>query len=59
LQEGIAAALCYKNADDPQAVELQALLTDLGPAQALAKVTGLNADSDVVAAIVARYHALV
>lgn len=59
LQEGIAAALHYQNADDPQAVELQALLADLGPAEALAKVTGLAADSAIVAAIVTRYQHLV
>ncbi|MNE80483.1 Mannitol-1-phosphate 5-dehydrogenase [compost metagenome] len=58
LQEGIAAALHYRNADDPQAVELQTLLADLGPAQALARVTGLDADSDIVHAIVALYHHL-
>lgn len=58
LQEGIAAALHYRNADDPQAVELQVLLAELGPVQALAKVTGLDAESDIVAAIIARYQAL-
>jgi mannitol-1-phosphate 5-dehydrogenase len=54
LQEGIAAAL-HRNADDPQAVELQQLLAELGPAQALARITGLAADSDIVSAIVTRY----
>ncbi|MNR37040.1 Mannitol-1-phosphate 5-dehydrogenase [compost metagenome] len=58
LQEGIAAALHYHNADDPQAVELQALLAELGPAATLARVTGLAADSDIVATIVARYQTL-
>ncbi|MNF75272.1 Mannitol-1-phosphate 5-dehydrogenase [compost metagenome] len=58
LQEGIAAALHYRNADDPQAVELQSLLAELGPAQALARVTGLAADSEIVRAIVARYDTL-
>ena len=52
---GIAAALHYRNADDPQAVELQQLLAELGPAQALARITGLAADSDIVSAIVTRY----
>jgi len=58
LQEGIAAALHYRNADDPQAVELQALLAELGPAKALARVTGLDEDSEVVRAIVTRYETL-
>jgi mannitol-1-phosphate 5-dehydrogenase len=39
-------------------MELQALLAELGPAQALARVTGLAADSDIVSAIVARYDSL-
>ncbi|MNR41855.1 Mannitol-1-phosphate 5-dehydrogenase [compost metagenome] len=58
LQEGIAAALHYHNADDPQAVELQALLAELGPARTLARVTGLDEGSDIVRAIVARYDTL-
>lgn len=49
LQEGIAAALHYRNEDDPQAVELQAMLAELGPARTLARVTGLDEHSDVSA----------
>ncbi|QXC38230.1 mannitol-1-phosphate 5-dehydrogenase [Aeromonas jandaei] len=58
LQEGIAAALHYRNADDPQAVELQQLLAEFGPAKALARVTGLDAESEIVRTIVARYETL-
>ncbi|TNI05642.1 mannitol-1-phosphate 5-dehydrogenase [Aeromonas jandaei] len=58
LQEGIAAALHYRNADDPQAVELQQLLAELGTAKALARVTGLDAESEIVRTIVARYETL-
>ncbi|MNC60969.1 Mannitol-1-phosphate 5-dehydrogenase [compost metagenome] len=58
LQEGIAAALLYRNDDDPQAVELQALLAELGPARTLARVTGLEEESEIVRAIVARYDNL-
>ena len=58
LQEGIAAALHYRNEDDPQAVELQAMLAELGPARTLARVTGLDEHSDVVRTIVARYNNL-
>jgi mannitol-1-phosphate 5-dehydrogenase len=36
-------------------VELQQLLAELGPAQALARITGLDEHSDVVSTIVARY----
>ena len=44
--------------DDPQAVELQAMLAELGPARTLARVTGLDEHSDVVRTIVARYNNL-
>ena len=58
LQEGIAAALHYHNADDPQAVELQSPARGAGPGQALARVTGLDENSDVVRTMVARYNNL-
>jgi mannitol-1-phosphate 5-dehydrogenase len=50
--------LHYHNDDDPQAVELQALLAEFGPARTLARVTGLDENSDVVRTIVARYNNL-
>ena len=46
LLKGIAAAFKYKNSDDPQAVELQASLQDIGFIPTLSKYTGLPADSD-------------
>ena len=46
LLKGIAAAFKYKNSDDPQAVELQASLADIGFISTLSKYTGLPADSD-------------
>jgi len=45
LLKGIAAAFKYKNSDDPQAVELQASLEDIGFIATLSKYTGLAADS--------------
>ncbi|TEW43199.1 mannitol-1-phosphate 5-dehydrogenase [Psychromonas algicola] len=46
LLKGIAAAFKYKNSDDPQAVELQASLEEIGFIPTLSKYTGLPADSD-------------
>lgn len=45
LLKGIAAAFKYINSDDPQAVELQASLTDIGFLPTLSKYTGLNETS--------------
>lgn len=58
LQEGIAAALHYRNAEDPQAVELQAAIETNGVATTLVQVTGLDPANPLVAAITARYQAL-
>jgi mannitol-1-phosphate 5-dehydrogenase len=58
LQEGIAAALHYRNAEDPQAVELQAAIETNGVATTLVQVTGLDSANPLVAAITARYQAL-
>jgi len=46
LLKGIAAAFKYKNSDDPQAIELQASLVEVGFVATLSKYTGLAADSD-------------
>jgi len=46
LLKGIAAAFKYKNSDDPQAVELQASLEEIGFIPTLSKYTGLPADSN-------------
>lgn len=56
LLEGIAAALHYQNADDPQAVQLQAWLAEEGPARTLARVTGLPADLPCIEQIVRLYE---
>jgi len=56
--KGIAAAMRYRSAQDPQAQELEALLEKVGPQAALAQVSGLDADSEVVAAVVKAYNAM-
>ncbi|WP_409420773.1 mannitol-1-phosphate 5-dehydrogenase [Pseudaeromonas sp. ZJS20] len=58
LLEGMAAALCYRNAADPQAVELQGWIAEFGVLEALCRATGLAADSAEAAKIVQRYQAL-
>ncbi|RLM23471.1 mannitol-1-phosphate 5-dehydrogenase [Brenneria alni] len=55
---GIAAALHYRSEQDPQAQELAALLQNLGPQAALAQISGLDADSKVVAQAVNVYNAM-
>ena len=58
LVKGIAAAMHYRSAQDPQAQELEALLNSVGPQAALAQVSGLDANSEVVAAVVKAYAAM-
>ena len=58
LVTGIAAAMHYRSTQDPQAQELAALLDAVGPQAALAQVSGLDANSEVVAAVVKAYAAM-
>ena len=55
LVEGIAAAMHYRSAEDPQAQELEKLLAEKGPQATLAEISGLDANSDVVAEAVKAY----
>ena len=56
LIEGIAAAMHFRSEDDPQAQELAALIADKGPQAALAEISGLDANSDVVIEAVRVYN---
>ncbi len=58
LIQGIAAAMHYRNEQDPQAKELAELLESLGPKATLAQVSGLPADSEVVKEALAVYNAM-
>ncbi|MDA0108622.1 mannitol-1-phosphate 5-dehydrogenase [Vibrio sp. La 4.2.2] len=58
LIKGIAAAFLYKNDDDPQAVELQAMFAEQGFAKTLAHYSELNVDSEVVTLAHEAYLAL-
>lgn len=55
LLKGVAAALKYTNADDPQAVELQASIAEIGVRKTLAKYTGLAEDSKEAIQVEALY----
>ncbi len=58
LLNGIAAAFCYKNQDDPQAVELQTMFSKKGFAETLAHYSGLNKDAEVVKLAEEAYNTL-
>jgi len=58
LIKGIAAAFLYKNEDDPQAVELQAMFAEKGLAITLAHYSEVNVDSEVVKLVEQAYDVL-
>ncbi len=58
ILQGVAAALKYNNADDPQSVELQQDIQELGVEAALAKVSGLEQDGEIVKKVAELYQAL-
>ena len=53
---GIAAAMCYDNPEDPQSVQLQALIAEKGVAKALEEISGLS--GEFVEKVAAAYAAL-
>ena len=57
LVKGIAAAMHYRSEQDPQSIELAQLIDDKGAQAALAQISGLDANSDVVAEAVSAYNA--
>jgi len=58
LVKGIAAALHFENAEDPQAMELQQLVKEKGVKGALAQVSGLAVDDSVLDKVAAEYAKL-
>jgi len=58
LAKGIAAAMLYHSEQDPQAREWAELLQKSGPRAALAQVSGLEEDSEVVEQVVSLYNAM-
>ncbi|ARU92685.1 mannitol-1-phosphate 5-dehydrogenase [Tatumella citrea] len=59
LVTGIAAALHFRSEQDPQSQELAGLLTKQDVAATLAEISGLDADSPVVRAVVKAWNAMV
>lgn len=55
LVKGIAAALKYDNPEDPQSVQLQQTIAELGAAKALAQFSGLSEDDALIQEILAEY----
>ncbi|WP_415226173.1 mannitol-1-phosphate 5-dehydrogenase [Psychromonas sp.] len=58
LIKGIAAAFLYKNDEDPQAVELQAMFAEKGLAETLAHYSGLAVGSETVKLVEQAYQSL-
>ncbi|KHT62305.1 mannitol-1-phosphate 5-dehydrogenase [Photobacterium gaetbulicola] len=58
LLKGIAAAFKYTNDTDPQAIELQTSLKEIGLRPTLAKYTGLDADGEEAKQIEALFQSL-
>lgn len=58
LIKGIAAAMKYQNSNDPQALELNSFINDLGVKEAFRKVSGLNINHDLENKILDQYNTL-
>ncbi|MCR8847894.1 mannitol-1-phosphate 5-dehydrogenase [Rossellomorea sp. SC111] len=58
LAKAIAAALLFDNPEDEQAMEIQGMINEHGPAYVLKEVSGLDADSEIVKEVLVQYEAL-
>ncbi|MRN52237.1 mannitol-1-phosphate 5-dehydrogenase [Paenibacillus monticola] len=58
LTRSMAAALLFDVTDDPEAVELQAAIAELGVEAAVTKYTGLAADHEIHQSVMAEYGKL-
>ncbi|MGB6408141.1 MAG: mannitol-1-phosphate 5-dehydrogenase [Planococcus donghaensis] len=58
LANAIAAALLFDFPEDEEAMEIQKIIQDKGPAAVLTTISGLPEDSDITKEVVSRYHAL-
>ena len=55
LVRGIGAALHYNNPEDPQSVQLQQAIAEVGVAKAFEQFSGVPADSELAAQVLAAY----
>lgn len=58
LAKAIAAALLFDNPEDEQAMEIQSMINEHGPAHVLKEVSGLDANSEIVKEVLVQYEAL-
>ncbi len=58
LAKAIAAALLFDNPEDEQAMEIQGMIKEQGPAYVLKEVSGLPVDSEIVKEVLVQYEGL-
>ncbi|MDX8342366.1 mannitol-1-phosphate 5-dehydrogenase [Rossellomorea sp. YZS02] len=58
LAKAIAAALLFDNPEDEQAMEIQGMIKENGPAYVLKEVSGLPVDSEIVKEVLDQYEGL-
>ncbi|WP_153462204.1 mannitol-1-phosphate 5-dehydrogenase [Sediminibacillus terrae] len=58
LAKAIAAALLFDYAEDEEAVKIQGILKEHGPAYVLKEVSGLDEDSEISKEVIEQYHSL-
>jgi mannitol-1-phosphate 5-dehydrogenase len=58
LAKAIAAALLFDNPEDEQAMEIQGMIKEHGPAHVLKEVSGLDGDSEIVKEVLVQYDRL-
>lgn len=58
LAKAIAAALLFDNPEDEQAMEIQGMIKEHGPAYVLKEVSGLDVDSAIVKEVLVQYEGL-
>ncbi|MGL4672075.1 mannitol-1-phosphate 5-dehydrogenase [Cetobacterium sp.] len=58
LVKGIAAAMKYQNENDPQAIELNSLINELGVKETFRKVSGLDDEFDLEERVFTQYRSI-
>ncbi len=58
LAKAIAAALAFKNPEDEEAVKIQVMMQDKGPAWVLKEISDLDEDSEITKEVIRQYEAL-
>ena len=58
LAKAIAAALAFDNPEDEDAVKIQTMIGENGPASVLKEISGLEEDSEITQEVIRQYEAL-